>query len=251
MPFFSFLGGLGWSPSVAPTPVSTLSTRLSLRPREHWPRPGPVGSVGLPSHRSGLACARTPRRYQTGANRPATQRQPGPRLQTMRHAGRPTRAKLRCWRRATATGSSLVPQMRGWVDGRMQWPVPQHRSVIEPPAAVWRKDAASAGHGPLLLSCFAFRVASSFRRGCALSICCGGALFASPLGEGGDPAVFRFPQRPPPRRTESACPRRPFSAVRERPGICPPAPRRGAVVVFWRGRLSWALQFIHHKHRTR
>lgn len=72
-PFF-FLGGLGWSPSVAPTPVSTLSTRLSLRPREHWPRPGPVGSVGLPSHRSGLACARTPRRYQTGANRPAPRR---------------------------------------------------------------------------------------------------------------------------------------------------------------------------------
>lgn len=155
--------------------------------------------------------------------RPATQRQPGPRLQTMRHAGRPTPAKLRCWRRATATGSSLVPQMRGWVDGRMQWPVSQHRSVIEPPAVVWRKDAASAGHGPLLLSCFAFRVASSFRRGCALSVCCGGALFASPLGEGGDPAVFRFPQRPP-RRTESACPGRPFSAVRERPGICPPRP---------------------------
>lgn len=247
MPFF-FLGGLGWSPSVAPTPVSTLSTRLSLRPREHWPRPGPVGSVGLPSHRSGLACARTPRRYQTGANRPATQRQPGPRLQTMRHAGRPTPAKLRCWRRATATGSSLVPQMRGWVDGRMQWPVSQHRSVIEPPAAVWRKDAASAGHGPLLLSCFAFRVASSFRRGCALSVCCGGALFASPLGEGGDPAVF------PNGRRDGRSLRVPgvhFLQSERDPASAPPGPRRGAVVVFWRGRLSRALQFIHHKHRTR
>lgn len=158
----------------------------------------------------------------------------------MRHAGRPTPAKLRCWRRATVTGSSLVPQMRGWVDGRMQWPVSQHRGVIEPPAVVvWRKRRSSLSRPwTAVFRCpyFAFRVGSSFRRGCALSVCCGGGFVC--LAARGGRSPCRFPFSPTAAVTETdACPGRPFSAVRGDPASARPPPlasppRCGAVVVF-------------------
>lgn len=158
----------------------------------------------------------------------------------MRHAGRPTPAKLRCWRRATVTGSSLVPQMRGWVDGRMQWPVSQHRGVIEPPAVVvWRKRRSSLSRPwTAVFRCpyFAFRVGSSFRRGCALSVCCGGGLCLPRRSGRAEPLPFSvFPNG---RRDGDWCvSRASIFCSQRRPGICPPPPaasppRCGAVVVF-------------------
>lgn len=119
--------------------------------------------------------------------------------------------------------------MRGWVDGRMQWPVSQHRGVIEPPAVVvWRKRRSSLSRPwTAVFRCpyFAFRVGSSFRRGCALSVCCGGGFVC--LAARGGRSPCRFPFSPTAAVTETgACPGRPFSAVRGDPASARPPPSR-------------------------
>lgn len=118
--------------------------------------------------------------------------------------------------------------MRGWVDGRMQWPVSQHRGVIEPPAVVvWRKRRSSLSRPwTAVFRCpyFAFRVGSSFRRGCALSVCCGGGLCLPRRSGRAEPLPFSvFPNG---RRDGDWCvPGRPFSAVRGDPASARPPPR--------------------------
>jgi hypothetical protein len=110
-----------------------------------------------------------------------------------------------------------------WVDGRMQWPVSQHRSVIEPPVRVVEERRSISRSRPFFVRLVlpsgwvppsGAGVHSAFA-----------ALFASPpLGEGGGTAVFRFP--PTAAVTNGDCAYRAsiYCSQRERPGIRSPPP---------------------------